>query len=95
MTASFAYTASEADRQRVKIVVTDSGKGMSDEELQAIFTPYFTTKADGTGLGLAVSAEYYRTTWRDDPRRKSAGSWSDIYALVTGGCSNGGEDEQR
>ena len=47
-------TASEADRQRVKIVVTDSGKGMSDEELQAIFTPYFTTKADGTGLGLAV-----------------------------------------
>ncbi|MCV5745272.1 ATP-binding protein, partial [Escherichia coli] len=34
-------TASEADRQRVKIVVTDSGKGMSDEELQAIFTPYF------------------------------------------------------
>jgi two-component system sensor histidine kinase HydH len=27
---------------------------MSDEELQAIFTPYFTTKADGTGLGLAV-----------------------------------------
>ena len=47
-------SASEADRQRVKIVVTDSGKGMSDEELQAIFTPYFTTKADGTGLGLAV-----------------------------------------
>ncbi|MFO6295633.1 ATP-binding protein, partial [Pseudomonas aeruginosa] len=47
-------TASVADRQRVKIVVTDSGKGMSDEELQAIFTPYFTTKAGGTGLGLAV-----------------------------------------
>ncbi|EQB8221896.1 TPA: two-component system sensor histidine kinase ZraS [Klebsiella aerogenes] len=47
-------SASEADRQRVKIVVKDSGKGMSDEELQAIFTPYFTTKADGTGLGLAV-----------------------------------------
>lgn len=47
-------SASEADRQRVKIIVKDSGKGMSDEELQAIFTPYFTTKADGTGLGLAV-----------------------------------------
>ncbi|HHI2555099.1 TPA: two-component system sensor histidine kinase ZraS [Klebsiella aerogenes] len=47
-------SASEADRQRVKIVVKDSGKGMSDEELQAIFTPYFTTKADSTGLGLAV-----------------------------------------
>ena len=44
----------ECDGQRVKIVVTDSGKGMTAEQRQAIFTPYFTTKADGTGLGLAV-----------------------------------------
>ncbi len=48
---------------------------------EAIFA-YFTTKADGTGLGLAVVQKLIiRTTWRDDPRRKSAGSWSDIYAF--------------
>ena len=39
---------------RVKVSVADSGKGMTAEQLQAIFTPYFSTKADGTGLGLAV-----------------------------------------
>lgn len=39
---------------RVKVSVADSGNGMTAEQLQAIFTPYFTTKADGTGLGLAV-----------------------------------------
>lgn len=39
---------------RVKVSVADSGKGMTAEQLQPIFTPYFTTKADGTGLGLAV-----------------------------------------
>ena len=39
---------------RGKVSVADSGKGMTAEQLQAIFTPYFTTKADGTGLGLAV-----------------------------------------
>lgn len=39
---------------RVKISVADSGKGIAPEQLAAIFTPYFTTKADGTGLGLAV-----------------------------------------
>lgn len=44
----------ECAGDRVKIVVTDSGKGIAAEDLDAIFTPYFTTKADGTGLGLAV-----------------------------------------
>lgn len=46
--------ANESSGDRVKIVVTDSGKGIAAEQLEAIFTPYFTTKADGTGLGLAV-----------------------------------------
>ncbi|WP_157865566.1 two-component system sensor histidine kinase ZraS [[Enterobacter] lignolyticus] len=46
--------ARECDGQRVKIAVRDSGKGIAPEQLQAIFTPYFTTKAEGTGLGLAV-----------------------------------------
>lgn len=45
---------SEGEGQWVNIVVKDSGKGIAPEQLQAIFTPYFTTKADGTGLGLAV-----------------------------------------
>ncbi len=38
----------------MKISVTDSGKGIAADQLDAIFTPYFTTKAEGTGLGLAV-----------------------------------------
>lgn len=46
--------ASECGNGRVKVSVADSGKGMTAEQLQAIFTPYFTTRADGTGLGLAV-----------------------------------------
>ena len=35
-------------------MVADSGKGIAPEQLEAIFTPYYTTKADGTGLGPAV-----------------------------------------
>lgn len=34
--------------------VIDTGKGMNEGQLQQIFVPFFTTKAQGTGLGLSV-----------------------------------------
>lgn len=37
------------------ITVADTGCGISEENRAHIFDPYFTTKASGTGLGLAVS----------------------------------------
>jgi signal transduction histidine kinase len=42
------------DANLVFIKVIDTGIGMSEDTLQKIFEPYFTTKATGTGLGLTV-----------------------------------------
>jgi two-component system, NtrC family, nitrogen regulation sensor histidine kinase NtrY len=39
---------------RVHLEVTDSGKGLTPEECDRLFTPYYTTKQRGTGLGLAI-----------------------------------------
>src|SRR4029077_19927614 len=39
---------------RVRIEVTDTGKGLTPEECSRLFTPYYTTKQLGTGLGLAI-----------------------------------------
>jgi nitrogen fixation/metabolism regulation signal transduction histidine kinase len=42
------------DSHRVRLVVQDSGTGFPEHILQRAFEPYVTTKAKGTGLGLAV-----------------------------------------
>ena len=39
----------------VKISIEDNGPGMSNEVLKSIFDPYFTTRENGSGLGLALS----------------------------------------
>jgi signal transduction histidine kinase len=39
---------------RVRICITDSGRGMSREELDRAFDDFYTTKDGGTGLGLSV-----------------------------------------
>ena len=41
----------------IVIVVKDNGMGISSENLQRVFDPYFTTKSNGTGLGLALSSK--------------------------------------
>jgi nitrogen fixation/metabolism regulation signal transduction histidine kinase len=41
-------------RQRVRMVVRDMGAGFPEALLKRAFEPYVTTKAKGTGLGLAV-----------------------------------------
>jgi two-component system sensor histidine kinase HydH len=38
----------------VKLTVSDTGTGISKEDLEHVFDPYFTTKQTGTGLGLAI-----------------------------------------
>jgi len=41
--------------QYVKVLITDQGVGIPEENLVKIFDPFFTTKPTGSGLGLATS----------------------------------------
>jgi signal transduction histidine kinase len=46
------------EMDRVEIQVTDTGLGISEDDMERIFEPFFTTKADGKGVGLGLSVAY-------------------------------------
>lgn len=41
----------------IAVVIEDTGSGVAESDLGRVFDPYFTTKNDGTGLGLAMSSK--------------------------------------
>jgi signal transduction histidine kinase len=43
------------DTERIRIEIFDNGKGISQDNISRIFTPFFTTKEQGSGLGLAFA----------------------------------------
>jgi two-component system sensor histidine kinase HydH len=43
------------DEQACRMSVSDTGMGMSEETINKMFDPFYTTRKSGTGLGLSVS----------------------------------------
>jgi len=48
------------ERGRVIIQVADNGPGIRDEVLDKIFIPFFTTKQEGSGIGLSLCRQIMR-----------------------------------
>jgi two-component system, NtrC family, nitrogen regulation sensor histidine kinase GlnL len=55
METHFRLNSRGRRRQFLRVEVSDNGLGMARDELKQLFTPFFTTKASGTGLGLVLS----------------------------------------
>lgn len=52
--------AQKEKKGKIAITVTDNGKGIPEEDLEEIFVPFFTTKEEGTGIGLSLSRQIVR-----------------------------------
>ena len=50
----------EPRRQRVTLAITDTGVGIAPAQLAQIFTPFYTTKPHGLGVGLALGRRILR-----------------------------------
>jgi two-component system sensor kinase FixL len=48
--------ASLDDRPALRIAVRDNGPGLNQEQRERIFDAFYTTKARGTGLGMAIAS---------------------------------------
>ncbi len=51
----------EAAANQTQIKITDNGPGIEPEILNEIFVPFFTTKTEGTGIGLSIARQIMRT----------------------------------
>jgi two-component system nitrogen regulation sensor histidine kinase GlnL len=55
MESKFRIRRGREQRQFLRVEVSDSGRGMTPAERDQLFTPFFTTKPNGNGLGLVLS----------------------------------------
>jgi signal transduction histidine kinase len=70
------FISSVSEEERIIIDITDHGPGISAEQKENIFTPFFTTKKEGIGLGLImvkniVSAHGGEVQFFDNPPPKT------------------------
>jgi len=47
-------TARRGEERQVEVTVRDHGPGLDEADLERIFTPFYTTKPEGMGIGLAI-----------------------------------------
>lgn len=52
--ASSLLVSSMVEQEQFLLRVVDNGKGIASEQLNRVFEPFYTTRSNGTGLGLAV-----------------------------------------
>lgn len=90
-----------ATNDELKLVVQDSGTGIPEDKLGKIFEPYYTTKENGTGLGLTLTYKIIKEHGGDVTVQSRQGQGSTFtitipipqknHKMITGTCP---EDEE-
>jgi len=49
------YISTAVSGDNVAVCISDTGSGIAEKDIQKIFDPFYSSKVDGTGLGLALT----------------------------------------
>lgn len=52
--AVIKVTCKQTERGEIEVSVSDTGQGISQEQLDRVFEPFYTTKSEGIGMGLSI-----------------------------------------
>ncbi|MBK8889373.1 MAG: PAS domain S-box protein [Dechloromonas sp.] len=66
-------SARQLDARWLQVEVADQGHGLADEDVEKIFAPFYTTKQEGMGIGLAICRsiiEFHQGRLWVEPRRE-------------------------
>ena len=80
-------TTQIATNESVELIVADTGCGVSSEDKEKLFLPYFSTKSRGTGLGLAIvshiAGDHHVQIRVEDNRPRGARFVLEIPSLIS------------
>ena len=65
--------ARQTDERMLEVAVADQGHGLAEEDVERIFAPFYTTKPEGMGIGLAICRsiiEFHQGRLWVEPRRE-------------------------
>jgi C4-dicarboxylate-specific signal transduction histidine kinase len=68
------------DQGKILVQVIDNGAGITAEHLDSIFVPFFTTKRNGSGVGLSISRQLMRANRGSISVRSAPGDGS-VFTL--------------
>ncbi len=76
------YVSTFLRGDRIEIVIRDEGVGIAENNLYRIFEPYFTTKKDGSGLGLMITYRIIKAHGGDIKFKSKVGEGTEITVIL-------------